>query len=65
MCEAMQDGEITTQIVIVYHVQFSRAIVPMSDPLIDLSKITPERGIQIIGFMAKKAISCVSCMGVC
>ncbi|WPT16509.1 ATP-dependent DNA helicase 2 subunit KU80 [Picochlorum sp. SENEW3] len=43
--------------------RFSRSIVPMSDPLVDLSKITPERGIQIIGFMAKKAISCVSCMG--
>lgn len=65
MCEAMQGGEITTLIAIVYHMQFSRSIVPMSDPLVDLSKITPERGIQIIGFMAKKAISCVSCMGVC
>eukprot|EP00889_Picochlorum_renovo_P001066 jgi/Picre1/28096/NNA_003503.t1 len=43
--------------------RFSRSIVPMSDPLVDLSKITPERGIQIIGFMAKKAILCVSCMG--
>lgn len=36
----------------------------MCDPLIDLSKITPERGIEIIGFTAKDGISQVSCMGV-